>query len=109
MKRITSLLLTLLLFLCPLALAEESGFPGVWIENDGYGTLVILADGTARMDYYDGTVTECHWALTDEGARLKAKAADIPGKVGHCIPLSPEEVMTLYTLLYRLLDGIAEA
>ena len=48
-------------------------------------------------------------ALTDEGARLKAKAADIPGKVGHCIPLSPEEVMTLYTLLYRLLDGIAEA
>ena len=70
MKRITSLLLTLLLFLCPLALAEESGFPGVWIENDGYGTLVILADGTARMDYYDGTVTECHWALTDEGAKF---------------------------------------
>ena len=70
MKRNTSLLLAFLRFRCPLALAEELGFPGVWSENDGYGTLVILADGTARMDYYDGTVTECHWALTDEGAKF---------------------------------------
>ena len=70
MKRIASLLLAFMLFLCPLALAEESGFPGVWIENDGYGTLVILADGTARMDYYDGTVTDTTWGLTEDGYRF---------------------------------------
>lgn len=69
MKRILSLLLTILLLLCLPAMAEDaSGFPGVWIEVDGFGTLTILGDGTSRMEYYDGTVTECPWELTDEGA-----------------------------------------
>ena len=70
MKRITSLLICLLLFLCPLAMAEETGFPGIWIENDGYGTLTLLADGTARMEYYDGTVTDTTWHFTEDGYRF---------------------------------------
>jgi len=75
MNRFLSLLLSCMLLLCPLALAENqalqsSPYPGVWIENEGYGTLTILADGTARMDYYDATVTECHWELTETGARF---------------------------------------
>ena len=56
MKRIVSLLLFVLLLTLPALVG--SGFPGVWIETEGYGTLTIYADGTAVMEYYDGTVTE---------------------------------------------------
>ena len=61
MKRFFALLLGCML-LCPLARAEQaSSYVGIWIENDGYGTLTIRADNTACMDYYDGTVTETTW------------------------------------------------
>lgn len=71
MTRLFTLLLSCMLFLCPLALAEQNAaYIGVWIETEGYGTLTVLSDGTARMDYYDGTVTECHWALTDTAAKF---------------------------------------
>lgn len=71
MKRLLSLLLICLLTLCPLALAEqESLYAGVWIENDGYGTLTLLADGTAHMEYFDGTVTDTTWGLTEDGYRF---------------------------------------
>lgn len=69
MKRVVSLLLSCMIFLCSLALAEqESLYAGVWIETEGYGTLTILADGTALMEYFDGTLTSCHWEHTDAGA-----------------------------------------
>ncbi len=68
LKRLLLLTAALLLLCLPAVAEEASGFPGVWIENDGFGTLTIFADGTSRMEYYDGTVTECPWALTDEGA-----------------------------------------
>ncbi|MBQ4580567.1 MAG: hypothetical protein IJA83_07880 [Clostridia bacterium] len=68
MKRILMLLIILVLLALP-ALAEGS-FPGVWIETEGYGTLTIYADGSAIMEYYDGTVTQCPWLLTDEGAKF---------------------------------------
>lgn len=69
MKRIIALLVTILALLTLPALAE-SGFPGVWIETEGYGTLTLFDDGTAIMEYYDGTVTENPWVLTDEGAKF---------------------------------------
>ena len=42
--------------------------------------------------------------LTEKGAELKEKAADIPCQVGGCIALGPEETAELYRLLYKLLD-----
>ena len=74
MKRLLSLLL-MLTMLTMTAFAKSSdlagsGFIGVWIENDGYGTLTLRLDGTSEMVYYDNTVTECHWALTEEGAKF---------------------------------------
>lgn len=42
--------------------------------------------------------------LTEKGAELKEKAADIPRQVGGCIALGPEETAELYRLLYKLLD-----
>ena len=68
MKRILALLVAFVMLALPVL--AEGGFPGVWIETEGYGTLTIFADGTARMEYYDGTVTENPWVSTDEGAKF---------------------------------------
>ena len=69
MKRFLLLLACLTLLILPAA-AEDAGFAGVWIENDGYGTLTLLGDGSATMEYYDGTVTVTTWGLTDDGYRF---------------------------------------
>ena len=72
-KKLLSILLAItMLAVCSSAVAEDdpSLFADVWIEDTGYGTLTVFADGTARMDYYDGTVTECEWAVTEEGAKF---------------------------------------
>ena len=45
-------------------------------------------------------------SLTEEGRALKAKAAEIPEKVGPCVHLEPEESVILYSLLYKIIDGI---
>ena len=42
-------------------------------------------------------------SITDAGEALKEKAVDIPLQIAGCTNLSPEEGMTLYTLLYKLL------
>ena len=44
--------------------------------------------------------------VTDEGMRLREKAAGIPAKMAGCVKLTPEEAMTLYTLLYKLLGKL---
>ena len=42
--------------------------------------------------------------LTESGWGLRQKVKEIPGMVGACIPLAPEEAQVLYGLLHRLLD-----
>jgi len=42
--------------------------------------------------------------LTPAGEELRKKAVMVPQKMDCCVKLSPEEVQTLYTLLYKLLD-----
>ncbi len=41
--------------------------------------------------------------LTEKGRDMKAKAKDIPEKVGECIDLPVEKAVKLYELLYELL------
>lgn len=62
-----------------------------------------------------GLVTRCRSAedernltvsLTDAGAALKDRARDIPARMGACVRLEPREALELYTLLYKLLDGM---
>lgn len=43
--------------------------------------------------------------LTDAGRTLKERAAEIPLKVGSCLPLSPDEAVTLYTLLQKIMNA----
>ncbi|MBQ9129867.1 MAG: MarR family transcriptional regulator [Clostridia bacterium] len=46
--------------------------------------------------------------LTKEGLALKDRAKDVPAKVGGCVKLAPGEAVQLYSLLYKLLDGLED-
>ncbi len=72
-KQIFCTTLTIVLLVCCFHAAAEidvSWFPDVWIENDGFGTLTVFSDGTAFMQYYDDTMTESKWAVTEYGPRF---------------------------------------
>ena len=43
--------------------------------------------------------------ITPEGEALKEKAAAIPQKMACCFKLEPDEAITLYSLLYKLLGS----
>ena len=49
---------------------NPADFIGTWVETDGMGTLVINADGTAVMNYSDGTVYELPWQQTATGGEF---------------------------------------
>ncbi len=43
-------------------------------------------------------------SLTEKGKDLQEKARDVPAKVGSCIRLAPGKALTLYQLLYEILE-----
>ena len=46
--------------------------------------------------------------LTDAGEALKERAREIPGRIAGCIQLSEREILSLYGILYKVLDQIGE-
>ena len=46
-------------------------------------------------------------ALTDAGRALRERALSVPGQVGQCIRLAPEDAQALYVILYKLLGELA--
>lgn len=42
--------------------------------------------------------------LTPEGKALYKKAKDVPSKIGSCVKLNKSEAVTLYKVLYKLLE-----
>ena len=44
-------------------------------------------------------------SVTEKGWALREKAREIPGRMGSCAPLSPEEGACLHRLLHKLLEG----
>ncbi len=45
-------------------------------------------------------------AVTEKGMALREKALEVPAAVGSCIDLTPEEISTLYSLLYKILEEL---
>lgn len=43
--------------------------------------------------------------LTQEGDSLRERAVTVPEQMGKCVPLTSEEAVTLYKLLYKLLNS----
>ena len=46
--------------------------------------------------------------LTAAGESLRDQALRVPAEIGPCVKLEPERARELYTLLYELLENIAE-
>lgn len=44
--------------------------------------------------------------ITETGMALREQAAEIPAKLGACVPLSPEDAMTLYRILHDMMDRL---
>lgn len=44
-------------------------------------------------------------SLTDKGLQLKERAKEVPPQIARKVQLSQEEAITLYKLLYKLLEG----
>ena len=44
--------------------------------------------------------------LTKEGKELRERAIEIPGQVGNCIQIAPEDAIQLYQLLYKVLNVV---
>ncbi len=47
--------------------------------------------------------------ISKEGEALKRQALCVPTRMSACVGLSPEEAMTLYGLLYKLLGNFSES
>jgi len=57
---------------------------------------------TRKRDEQDERVLNV--AITKEGEALKERAKSVPGQIGSCFSLKPEESVELYQLLYKLLN-----
>lgn len=66
------------------------------MESKGYITR-------SRSQEDERSVSVC---LTEEGRALKAKAAEIPAKLGACVKLTEEEAAQLHGLLNKVLAGL---
>ncbi len=73
------------------------------------GTLTPLlkkmeAEGLVRRSRSTADERVVTVSLTDAGRAMKDTVRPIPACVGSCFALSGEEAMTLYTLLYKILE-----
>lgn len=69
------------------------------LEKKGF--LVKKRSETDKRDVYA--------IVTEEGMSLRERAADIPAKLGNCVPLSAEDAVTLYRILHRMMDDLRQA
>ena len=69
------------------------------LESKGY-----IIRGRSKSDERNLEVT-----ITEQGEQLKEKALAIPQQMGACMNLQPEEMKTLYDLLYKLLSNVRQA
>ena len=44
--------------------------------------------------------------ITEDGEKLREKAAEIPAKIGGCVSLAPEDAIKLYEILNKILKTI---
>ena len=74
------------------------------------GTLTPLINKLIKKGYIQKEKSpvderELIISLTSDGIELKEKAKEIPPLIAKKVKLTQKEARTLYTLLYKLLDG----
>lgn len=66
------------------------------LEKKGYA--VRRRSETDKRDVYA--------VITEAGMAVQEQAADIPGKLGACVPLTPEDAITLYRILRQMMKKL---
>lgn len=61
---------------------------------------------TRKRDETDERVLNI--AITESGENLKEKAIAIPGKIGQCVCIEPEDTLQLYQILHKMLKTFSE-
>ena len=62
------------------------------------GLVIRQRSETDKRDMYA--------VITNSGMALREPASGIPARLGACLPVSPEDAMTLYNILHQMLDRL---
>ncbi len=65
----------------------------------------LITKGFVQKEKSPDDERELIISLTSDGIKLKEKAKEIPPLIAKKVKLTQKEAKTLYTLLYKLLDG----
>ena len=65
----------------------------------------LITKGFVQKEKSPNDERELIISLTSDGIKLKEKAKEIPPLIAKKVKLTQKEARTLYTLLYKLLDG----
>ena len=109
---LTELNLTYTQYLVLLVLWEQDGIPvseicrRLHLDNGTVSPLLKKLEKEGLLEKSRSPEDErvVHITLTEAGHALQERAKEIPGKVGSCVRLTPGKALTLYQLLYELLD-----
>ena len=109
---LTELNLTYTQYLVLLVLWEQDGIPvseicrRLHLDNGTVSPLLkeLEKEGLVEKSRSPEDERVVLITLTDTGRALQERAKEIPGKVGSCVRLTPGKALTLYQLLYELLD-----
>ena len=109
---LTELNLTYTQYLVLLVLWEQDGIPvseiclRLHLDNGTVSPLLKKLEKEGLLEKSRSPEDErvVHITLTEAGRALQERAKEIPGKVGRCVRLTPGKALTLYQLLYELLD-----
>lgn len=64
--------------------------------------------GLVTLDRDDGDRRSVMVRATASGMQLREMALDIPRKVGACLPLEMDEILSLHKTLYKILTGLKD-
>lgn len=75
------------------------------------GTLTPVLNALEKKELVtrrrsDTDKRDVYAVITETGMALREQAAEIPAKLGACVPLSPEDAMTLYRILHDMMDRL---
>lgn len=75
------------------------------------GTLTPVLNGLEKKGYAvrrrsKTDKRDMYAVITPKGLSLREKAAEIPAKIGACVPLDKEKAMTLYQLLHEMMEKL---
>lgn len=73
------------------------------------GTLTPVLNALEKKEFVTRKRSETdkrdvYAVITEPGMALRESAAEIPAKIGMCIPISLEDAMTLYRILHEMMD-----